>query len=436
MRRVLIAVLSSVVMVLSLPLGDGAGAGPNVQAVAGPPAMVDNCPLLSPNIAANHTGIPASEEAIGGFRGAAANEDAAQILVLSPDGTLSVDIEGVSLACVLQELGRQGEIAVRVRRPAAADAVSRKFRDLSLYDGVRLLLRGKSYLLLHAGPANSGDGSGMEPVVAIFVLDSGQPGLAVAPAALKAAPPSNAGAKAPRATDETDPAVRAAALMELAGRNMAQLLGGVLRNTLVRVHGLDQAALADLGYVDGQALMTALADGSADLDHLDGQALTTAMADGVVNAPSVEDLLDALEGIAETAQELSLAPIKQALEDPDPRINELARELLDALPTETLVDAVAVAIQDREPAVRAAALRTLEDMHEFAPVGPMAASAMTDPEPYVRIIAMGLLAYGDPDMAMSFTSDALDDTDPEVRELAAIQLDELSDEFEQQQALN
>ncbi len=72
-------------------------------------------------------------------------------------------------------------------------------------------------------------------------------------------------------------------------------------------------------------------------------------------------------------------------------------------------------------------------MHEFAPVGRLAASAMTDRNPRIRIIALDLLAYGDPDEAMISFIEALDDKNPKVRELAANLLDEQLDEFEQQQ---
>lgn len=120
---------------------------------------------------------------------------------------------------------------------------------------------------------------------------------------------------------------------------------------------------------------------------------------------------------------------KQALGDPDPNISGLAQEVLEDLGTEALSEAVADTALDRDWEVRAAALRTLEDMHEFAPLEWVAASAMTDPEPQIRMIALELLAYGDPDEAMDTIDQALDDKDPKVRELAA----DLLHEFEQGQ---
>ena len=414
MRRVLIAILSGVVMVLSLPLGNGARAGPNVQAAAGPPAMAGNCPFPGPNIAANHTGNPVSEEAIGDFRGAATIGDAAQFLVLSPDGTLSVDIEGVSLACVLHELGRQGEIAVRVWRPTADDAVSRKFRDQSLYEGVRLLLRGKSYLLLHAGPANRGDGSEAGPVVAIFVMDSGQRGLDVGLAALKAAPPSNTGAKPPPAQDDPDPAVRAAALLAVADKNNAMLENAVL--WAIQGTGTEEDALREpvLGAGDWPDDFAVLVAGDWPYDIAPAEVL----AEVVRSATTTEGLLQALALVSEISEELSMTAINQALDDPDPNIRDLALDTVEDLRMEAVFEAVAGAVQDDNRTVRLRAFSTLEDMYEFAPVWEVADSVIGDPDPQIRMRALELLAYGDRQAAIDRLAPALTDPSPKVSELA------------------
>jgi hypothetical protein len=401
--------------------GDIAGAGARgartpsfpVQPVASLPSWADNCLLRD----------RASEEAGGEIR------DAAQVLQVSPDQRLSADLDGVSLECVLRELGRQTGITVRVRTDAAYDTVSHKFRDVPLGEGLRSLLRGKSYLLEHAAQT-SGGGTG--PVAAIHVLSDEPWRAEVRPASRHVA----AASIARDADGEKSPEARAADLTELAARNMAKLLAGVLNNPLIEVPGLDRIALADLDEAEWRALMAALANGSADFENLDAQALLDALASGVSSASSVRDMLDMLRGIAEIAQEISLSSMEQARDDPDPRIRQMAREYLDTLSTQSLLDTVMAAVQDREPAVRAAALRTLEEMHEFAPVGEIAAQAMKDADPQVRIVALGLLGYGEKNLAINALTVALDDEDGAVREQAAILLNQLMDKFEQQRASN
>ncbi len=402
----LIAVLSGVVMVLSLPVGGDVTTFAAGRFSYAPPARAGNSPLIGPKIAANHTGNPVSEAAAGGFCGAATIEDAGQFLVLSPDGTLSVDIEDVSLECVLHELGRQGEITVRVWRPAADDALSRTFRGLSLDEGVRLLLRGKSYLLLHAGPANSGDGSEAGPVVAIFILDSGQRGLDVELAARKAEPPSIAGAKPPPAQDDPDPAVRAAALLAVADKNNAMLENAVLWAI--------QDTGQDTGTEEDALHEPVLVAGDWPYDIAPAEVL----AEAVRSATTTEDLLQALELISEISEELSMTAINQALDDPDPNIRDLALDAVEDLRMEAVFEAVAGAVLDDNRAVQLRAFSTLEDMYEFAPVWEVADSVIGDPDPQIRMRALELLAYGDRQAAIDRLAPALTDPDPKVSELA------------------
>ena len=52
------------------------------------------------------------------------------------------------------------------------------------------------------------------------------------------------------------------------------------------------------------------------------------------------------------------------------------------------------------------------------------------------MIALELRTYGDPDQAMSSFSDVMHDKDPEVRELAAVLIDDQLDEIERQSVPN
>ena len=78
--------------------------------------------------------------------------------------------------------------------------------------------------------------------------------------------------------------------------------------------------------------------------------------------------------------------------------------------------------------MRLRALKTLDEMHEFAPVWKIGELVIDDPDPEIREYALELLAYGDRQEAIDRLTLALSDPDPEIRELAEDLLDELDED--------
>jgi hypothetical protein len=387
---------------------------PTAKFAAGPYALVlaVAVTITGPEISTAETGAPESPRSSPCSQ-LAPTSDKSSVILLGDADRLSVDIEGLPLDCVLEELGRQGEITVRFRGPMADDKLWHEFRDVPLYQGVRRLLHGKSYWLLHAGPANASDGA-TERVVAIHVLRSG------ARVAAPAAEPIEAGRPAAAATpgrpEAAEPADRAAALREVAERNLDQLRAAM------------SMAVAETGLAEDEFRRVVL----GSLEEQDEYAPAEVLAAVVKTAETPRLRKEVLQVIGQASEELTVGPLKQALEDPDPQISGLAEELYEEIHTEALVDAVTVALQDWDWEVRRAALTTLEEMEQFAPVGQVVELALSDPIPQIRMRALDLLFYGDPDAALGPLGEALSDNNPMVREQAANLLDEL----EQRQASN
>ena len=362
------------------------------------------CPVLGPGAA---FGDPDQATRIQGTT---------PILVLSPDGRLSVDIEGGSLACVLQELGRQGDIMIVRAEPAGeVGEIWRKFADLPVFHGVRRLLGRTSYVLIHS----LGMDAGAAPrVMAIWLLRGGPErfGSDEKLADMAAHDRSSAEARPANPRNVPDPtrlADRLAGLERLAERNM-ESLSEVLWQTL-ESDDIDDAALRDLAL--------------ARFNGADGQPPAEVLAAMFAAAPTARLRRQALDLLAEVSQELSFDALMQAIGDPDPAISGPAGDLYADLRIEALVDAVARAVEDDDWRVRQSALETLEEMHEFAPVGQLAALAANDPNPEVRMQALELLTLGDRQAAIDRLALALSDPNPKISELAEDLLEELEQDL-------
>lgn len=159
-------------------------------------------------------------------------------------------------------------------------------------------------------------------------------------------------------------------------------------------------------------------------DHAPGEVLAAL----VQTAATPELRQEALRLLAEASQELSAGPIRRALGDPDPAIQESALAFFDELGAKALLDAVAGAVLDSNREVRLVAFSTLEDMSEIAPVWEVAALVLDDPDPLIRKRALELLTYGDPQSAIHRLELALGDPDFEIAELAEALLAELEQE--------
>ncbi len=92
-------------------------------------------------------------------------------LVLSVRGDrISVKIDHVSLQEVLAELARQVPLTVYVAGPVAQEPVAMTFRNLPLEEGVKRILEGKQYVLIHDRPSSANGAPGGGRIVKILVM--------------------------------------------------------------------------------------------------------------------------------------------------------------------------------------------------------------------------------------------------------------------------
>ncbi len=350
-----------------------------------------------------------------------------------PELTLTTGADSVTVnhadfdfACVLQELSSRGEITISAAALGKGeDALPQDPHALPFYDGIRDLLEGFNYILIHGETSESDDGAAAAPVAAVRVLSSEFDLLATdgdldSDAADRQRPDifadagqtTSVAALTDAALNQANPADRLAALQALTDRNRAGL----------------QAALSDV-----------LDDWGPEADDIDpfrdlvldaiglwgSGAPADVLAAIVMEAPTAELRLEALALLGQASQEVSADAFRQALRDPHPDINGLALDFFEGLDTWELTNAMTAAVQDRDPEVRHAALITLEDMQSFVPVGNIAELAATDPDPGVRMSALELLLAGDPAIAQDSLNEALSDPNPQVSELALDLLGEL-----------
>jgi HEAT repeat protein len=200
-----------------------------------------------------------------------------------------------------------------------------------------------------------------------------------------------------------------AALRQLADHNVAQLYRALWQS-------LDLDDPADAPF---QAFVL------ATLDALYDQPPGEILAALIRNAPTPDLRRRALQLLAEASQELSVKAFRAALDDPNPSIRESGLKLFDELNLGTLLDSVDEAAQDRDQAVRLAALSTLEEMSGFSPVWEVAERLLDDADPKVRLRALELLTYGDQQAAIDQLVLALEDPDPVISERAEALLAEL-----------
>jgi HEAT repeat protein len=141
-------------------------------------------------------------------------------------------------------------------------------------------------------------------------------------------------------------------------------------------------------------------------------------------APTAALRRSALHLLAEASQELTVAPFNRALHDPDLALHRAASEFFEGLEVDTMLDAVAGALLDRDRAVRLTAFSTLEEMHARAPFRDVAELLLQDPDPGIRLRALELITYGDREGAVDRLLPALGDPNPRVSERAAALLTE------------
>jgi len=99
------------------------------------------------------------------------SNDSPRSLVLSVRGDrMSVKIDQVSLREVLAELARQVPLTVYVAGPVAEEPVAMTFRNLPFEKGVRQILEGKQYVLIHDRPYSANGAHGEGRIVKILIM--------------------------------------------------------------------------------------------------------------------------------------------------------------------------------------------------------------------------------------------------------------------------
>jgi len=201
-----------------------------------------------------------------------------------------------------------------------------------------------------------------------------------------------------------------AALRQLADHNIAQLYRTLWQS--LELEDPDEATF--------QALVL------VTLEQYDAHAPGEVIAALIHDAPNSELRRKALDLLAEVSQELSIKPFQAAIENADPWIRSSGLAFFHELNVTALLDAAAEAAHDRDKAVRLAALATLEEMSEFTPVWEVAETLLDDADAHVRLRALELLTYGDPQTAIVWLVLALQDPDPLISERAEALLAELT----------
>ena len=154
------------------------------------------------------------------------------------------------------------------------------------------------------------------------------------------------------------------------------------------------------------------------LDERHYRAPGKILAEIIRTAPTTDMQVDALRMLAEVSQELSVSPSSLKSDESDAEIRQLTKELFDEFTVGSLLDAVAEVVQNGNQRERLAALSTLEEMHQFAPIWEVAYSVLNDPDPQIRMRALELLTYGNRQLATDQLLIALSDPNLDISELA------------------
>jgi len=116
----------------------------------------------------------------------------------------------------------------------------------------------------------------------------------------------------------------------------------------------------------------------------------------------------------------------KAIQGPDADTRLAALERLSERGDEgEVLETMVTALEDEAPEIRAAALELLEDQGETLPLAPVARMAREDDNPELRMQALEVLGDLEPELAVGPLIQALQDSDPEVREFATDLLEDL-----------
>ncbi len=120
----------------------------------------------------------------------------------------------------------------------------------------------------------------------------------------------------------------------------------------------------------------------------------------------------------------------QAIYGEDPEVRSLALEMLSSENEEKAIPTIVQALQDRSPEVRGLALELLGEAEGPIPVDQIAKIVRDDPNPEQRMEAIVVLASRDEEAAHAILQTALNDSDPEVVELAKSILQDVDSDSE------
>lgn len=234
------------------------------------------------------------------FGALAADEEISEPSPVSVRGeTVSVAVSGMPLGEVLEEFGRESGIEFSVPDDVGSEPVSDSFRDLSLENGIRRLLKGHNYLVEYGRSSLGGASQGLPRAVKVRVLGKSM---------VRTGAEITAGSRGGRGGDD-------------------------------RIRELKR--LADQG--DGAQLSGALADAAHDSDDKVREAALEVMEGMEKDAPAnllMEMALadtnpalrkQALQLLSEINGQAALEPLNQARTDNDAEVRDLASELLDAI---------------------------------------------------------------------------------------------------------
>jgi len=227
------------------------------------------------------------------------------------NGAFSIDVEGLPLNTVLQEVGRQANIIFVIPDSADSPLVSYQFQNLSREDGIRQLLKGYNYVVEYDRSAGLKD-QALAPTIKVRILE----GKVLDKQEILASSRTRTEAPPRGASGTNDPAARAKTLRDLADQGDQQQLIKALndavhdQNQMVREVALD--LMQNLGQNAPANLMTELA----------------------LKDPNPGLRGKALQLLANTHRAVALTTLQQALQDENTEVRELASGLLENLSQE------------------------------------------------------------------------------------------------------
>lgn len=231
-------------------------------------------------------------------------------------GRMTARVQDAPLEMILREISRRLPLTVSIQGPAARDLVTVRFRNLPVEDGIRKVLEGKEYAIIHARPASPDmRHAGWSSVREILVFSGPGSGAPEEDRWMKLGGAAEGRtAPAPRAVDE-EPRAHAQTLRL---EEMAELSDGEeLLPALVRA--LDDKDLS----VRAKAL-DVLEDTLGPIPFQQLAHMAEAERDPLMRSR-------ALMLLAFRAEERAVQPLTRALQDPDADVRRMASDLLAQL---------------------------------------------------------------------------------------------------------